>query len=52
MKKARSYLLLLLLAAFTIHMLWLAIAPLVPYLVSSLAIVLVLGFIYYRMTKW
>ncbi|MEW2227234.1 hypothetical protein AB0943_19475 [Streptomyces sp. NPDC007044] len=44
--------LLLLLAAFTIHMLWLAIAPLVPYLVSGLAIVLVLGFIYYRMTKW
>ncbi|WP_159766064.1 hypothetical protein [Streptomyces sp. HM190] len=52
MKKARSFLLLLLLAAFTIRVLWLAVEPLVPYVVSTLAIVLVLGFIYHRMTRW
>ena len=52
MKKARSVLVTLLLAAFTIRMLWLAIEPLVPYLVSGLVVVLVLGAIYYRMMKW
>lgn len=51
-KKARSFLLLLLLAAFTIRVLWLAVEPLVPYVVSTLAIVLVLGCIYHRMTRW
>ena len=52
MAKARNILVMLLLAAFTIRVLWLAIAPLVPYVVSALAIVLVLGFIYHRMTRW
>ncbi|MFE0365394.1 hypothetical protein [Streptomyces griseoaurantiacus] len=52
MKKARSFLLLLLLVAFTIHMAWLAIAPLIPYIVSGLAVVMVMGFVYYRMTRW
>ncbi len=52
MRKARSFLLTLLLAAFTIHVLWLAIQPLIPYVVSALAILLVLGFVYYRMTRW
>ncbi|MFC8829027.1 hypothetical protein ACFT9I_27180 [Streptomyces sp. NPDC057137] len=52
MKKARNFLLLLLLAALTINALWIAIAPLVPYIVSALAVVLVMGFIYYRMTRW
>ena len=42
----------LLLGAFAVRAVWWAIAPFVPYLVSALAIVLVLGFIYYRMTKW
>ena len=52
MRKARAALFTLLLAAFTIHMLWIAVAPLVPYLVSSLVVVVVLGFIYYRTTRW
>ncbi len=51
-KKARSLLLTLLLGAVTIRVLWWAVSPLVPYLVSATAIVLVLGFIYYRMTRW
>lgn len=52
MKKARNFLLLLLLAALTIHVLWLAITPLVPYIVSGLAITSVVAFVYYRMTRW
>jgi hypothetical protein len=51
-KKARAILFTLLLAAITVHVLWIAIAPLVPYLVSSFVVVLVLGFVYYRMTRW
>ncbi len=52
MKKARSILLTLLLAALTIRVMWWAVELFIPYLISLCAIVLVLGFIYYRMTKW
>ncbi|WP_371655542.1 MULTISPECIES: hypothetical protein [unclassified Streptomyces] len=52
MKKARDLLITLLLAALTIKVLWWTVEPLIPYLVSGLAIVMVLGFIYYRMTRW
>ena len=52
MRKARAILLTLLLVALTVHVLWIAIAPLVPYLVSALVVVLALGFVYYRMTRW
>ncbi|MFC8080349.1 hypothetical protein ACFUN8_33015 [Streptomyces sp. NPDC057307] len=52
MKKARNFLLLLLLAALTIQALSMALLPLVPYIVSALAIVLVMGFVYYKMTRW
>ena len=51
-RKARSLLLTLLLGAFTVKVLWWVVAPFIPYLVSLLAIVMVLGFIYYRMTRW
>ena len=52
MKKVRAILFTLLLAALTIHLLWIAIAPLVPYLVSAFVVVLALGFVYYRFTRW
>lgn len=52
MAKVRNLLLLLLLAALTIRVLWLAVEPILPYLVSSLTVVVVMGFIYYRMTRW
>jgi hypothetical protein len=50
--KARNFLLLLLLAALTIRVAWLAVEPLLPYVVSGLAIVSVMGFVCYRMTRW
>ncbi|MCX4699011.1 hypothetical protein [Streptomyces sp. NBC_01373] len=43
---------MLLLAAFTLRVLWLAVEPLLPFVVSGLAIVSVMGFVYYRMTRW
>lgn len=52
MGKVRNFLLLLLLAGITIRVLWLALEPLLPYVVSGLAIVLVMGFVYFRITRW
>lgn len=52
MAKARNFLLLLLLAALAIRAAWLAVEPILPYLVSGLAVVVVMGFVYYRMTRW
>ena len=52
MKKARSWLATLLLGALTIRVLWWTVEPLVPYLVSALVLVTVMGFIYHRMTRW
>ena len=52
MTPRRTALLLLLLAAFTVRVLWLAVEPLLPFVVSGLAVLLVLGFIYHRMTRW
>lgn len=52
MAKVRNLLLLLLLAALTIRVLWLAVEPILPYLVSGLVVVVVMGFVYYRMTRW
>ena len=52
MRKARSLLVTLLLGAVTVRVLWWAVEPFIPYLVSGLIVVLVLGFIYHRMTRW
>jgi membrane protein YdbS with pleckstrin-like domain len=41
-----------LLGALTVRVVWWTVAPLVPYLVSAFVIVTVVGFVYYRMTRW
>lgn len=52
MKKARSWLVTLLLGALAIKVVWWVVAPLVPYLISGLVVVVAMGFIYHRMTRW
>ncbi|HEV2639398.1 MAG TPA: hypothetical protein VGX23_29945 [Actinocrinis sp.] len=42
----------LLLAAFAVKVVWWVVAPLVPYLIAALIVVVVMGFIYHRMTRW
>ncbi|WP_234388343.1 hypothetical protein [Streptomyces scabiei] len=42
----------LLLAALTIRVLWLAVEPLIPYIMGALAAVMAMGFVYYKMTRW
>jgi len=51
-KKLRDWLVMALLTAFTVRVVWWAIEPLLPYVVSALVLVLVLGFIYFRMFRW
>lgn len=52
MRKARSVLVTLLLAAITVRVLWWVLEPLVPFILSALVVVLALGFVYYRITRW
>ncbi|XHM66171.1 hypothetical protein ACE6JH_04915 [Streptomyces nigra] len=52
MRKARSVLFTLLLGAITIRVLWLVVEPLIPVLLIGLVVVMVLGFLYHRSSRW
>lgn len=52
MKKARAWLVMLLLGVVAIRMLWLLVEPLIPVLLIGLVIVMVLGFLYHRSSRW
>jgi hypothetical protein len=51
-KKIRAWLVTLLLGALVIRELWVAVAPLIPYIICALFVVAVLGLLYYRSRKW
>jgi hypothetical protein len=52
MAKIRAVLVTALLAAFAVWAVWQVIQPLIPYLVASLCLVMVIGLIYARLTRW
>jgi hypothetical protein len=52
MGKVRGGLFTLLLFAFAVWAIWQVVEPLIPYLVALLMLVLILGFVYARLTKW
>lgn len=52
MRKVRSWLVTLLMAAVVIRVLWWSVEPLIPYLIGALALVTGIGFVYYRITRW
>jgi hypothetical protein len=51
MARLREYLLVALATALVIHLLWLAVAPLIPYLVGGFAVVCIVGTLYHR-RRW
>lgn len=52
MRKTRAWLVTVLLAAFAVKAVWWVVAPMMPYLIGALVVVVVMGFIYHRMTRW
>jgi len=51
-RRIRTALVTLLLAAVTVRVLWWTVEPLVPYLIGGLGLVTVFGVIFYRKFKW
>jgi hypothetical protein len=52
MRKARTWLINILLLALVLRVVTWAIEPLIPYVAGALAMVMVIGFITYRLVKW
>ncbi|MFF5363169.1 hypothetical protein ACFY4I_27885 [Streptomyces scabiei] len=52
MKKIRSWLVLALLAAFAVRIVWWVVEPLVPLLAGALLVLVVLGALYHRASRW
>ncbi|MFI0800875.1 hypothetical protein SAMN04489729_5517 [Amycolatopsis lurida] len=52
MKTVRNWLVIALLAVVMLNLLVDAVEPFVPYLIVGLVVVLLLGFIYYRRSRW
>lgn len=50
--RLRAWLVTALLLAVTIRVLWWTVEPMVPYLITGLVLVTILGFMWYRATKW
>ncbi|WP_406391366.1 hypothetical protein OG806_08250 [Streptomyces sp. NBC_00882] len=52
MKKIRAWLVLALLGALAIRVLWWAVEPLVPLLAGALVVLVVIGALYHRASRW
>lgn len=52
MQRLRASLFTLIILALAVHLVWVAIAPLVPYGLGALVAVLVIGLLYYRKRQW
>jgi hypothetical protein len=52
MRHLAGWLLLVIAMAIAVHVVWLVIAPLVPYAIGGLLAIGVLGTLYYRKRRW
>jgi len=51
MARVRMYLITFIVLAIAVHLVWIAIAPLVPYVIGGLIALAVLGMLYFR-KRW
>jgi hypothetical protein len=52
MRRVRAFLLTLIIGALAVHLVWIAIAPFIPYAIGGVVAVAVLGAFYYRRSRW
>lgn len=48
MGRVRSFLITVIILALAVHLVWTAIAPLIPYAIGGIIALAALGFLYYR----
>lgn len=51
MQRVRAFLITLIILAIAVHLVWDAVAPLIPYTIGGLVAVLILGALYFR-KRW
>lgn len=52
MQRARMFLITLIILALAVHIVWLAVAPIVPYSIGGLVVIGLVGMLYYRKRRW
>jgi hypothetical protein len=52
MQRLRAVLVTIIILAFAVHLVWIAVAPTIPYDITGLVVVGVLGALYYRKGRW
>jgi hypothetical protein len=52
MQRVRAFLITLIILALAVHLVWVAIAPLIPEAVVGLVFIGVFGALYYRKRRW
>ena len=52
MQRLRAFLFTLIILAIAVHLVWLAIAPTMPYAIGGLVAIGALGALYYRKRRW
>jgi hypothetical protein len=51
MARIRAYLVMVIIFALAVHLVWVAVAPFIPYTMGGLVAVAILGFFYFR-RRW
>jgi hypothetical protein len=51
MSRVRAYLFLFIIGAIAVHLVWVAVSPLIPYSIGGLVAISVLGWLYFR-RRW
>lgn len=52
MQRVRAFLITLIILAIAVHLVWVAVAPTVPFAIGGLAVIAIVGALYYRKRRW